>query len=347
MTGRERWLAVLNGEKPDRIPMDYWATGEASQKLCEHMGCDLETALARLHVDHPASVGGRYVGPPPPEGQDIWGLERRQVSYGSGVYSEVVGDPPLARFGSVEEIEAGYRWPSPDDWDYSHLPAAVQALRDRPVRGGGSEPFLLYKLLRGEAQAFVDLIENPEIVHYCLGRLFDLAYQETLRVFETVPGVVMITYVAEDVGAQTGLMYSPAQIREFLHPGMKRMIDLTHQHGSFVFHHTDGAVRDILPDLIALGIDVLNPVQWRCPGMEREGLKRDFGAQVVFHGGVDNQYTLPFGTVEEVRCEVRDNYRILGEGGGYILAPCHNIQAVGPAENVVAMYEAGYDYGWQ
>ena len=200
MTGRERWLAVLNGEKPDRIPMDYWATGEASQKLCEHMGCDLETALARLHVDHPASVGGRYVGPPPPEGQDIWGLERRQVSYGSGVYSEVVGDPPLARFGSVEEIEAGYRWPSPDDWDYSHLPAAVQALRDRPVRGGGSEPFLLYKLLRGEAQAFVDLIENPEIVHYCLGRLFDLAYQETLRVFESIPGVVMITYVAEDVG---------------------------------------------------------------------------------------------------------------------------------------------------
>jgi uroporphyrinogen decarboxylase len=142
-------------------------------------------------------------------------------------------------------------------------------------------------------------------------------------------------------------MYSPAQIREFLHPGMKRMMDLTHQHGSFVFHHTDGAVRDILADLIALGIDVLNPVQWRCAGMEREGLKRDFGAQIVFHGGVDNQYTLPFGTVEEVRSEVRDNYRILGEGGGYILAPCHNIQAVGPAENVVAMYEAGYEYGWQ
>jgi uroporphyrinogen decarboxylase len=81
--------------------------------------------------------------------------------------------------------------------------------------------------------------------------------------------------------------------------------------------------------------------------MEREGLKRDFGDKIIFHGAVDNQYTIPFGTVEEVRQEVRDNYRILGEGGGYILAPCHNIQAVGPAENVVAMFEAGYKYGWR
>jgi len=142
-------------------------------------------------------------------------------------------------------------------------------------------------------------------------------------------------------------MYSPGQIREFLLPRMKRMMDLTREHGSFVFHHSDGAIREILPDLIEAGIQVLNPVQWRCRGMDREGLKRDFGDRLVFHGAVDNQQTLPFGTVEDVRQEVLDNLRILGEGGGYILAPCHNIQAVGPPENVVAMYETGYEYGWQ
>jgi uroporphyrinogen decarboxylase len=80
--------------------------------------------------------------------------------------------------------------------------------------------------------------------------------------------------------------------------------------------------------------------------MEREGLKRDFGDALVFHGAVDNQQTLAFGTEEEVRREVLDNLRILGEGGGYILAPCHNLQAISPPENVVAMYEAGYDHGW-
>jgi uroporphyrinogen decarboxylase len=81
--------------------------------------------------------------------------------------------------------------------------------------------------------------------------------------------------------------------------------------------------------------------------MDREGLKRDFGAALVFHGGVDNQYTVPFGTVEEVRQEVLDNYRILGASGGYILAPCHNTQSITPPENIVALYETGYAYGWR
>jgi uroporphyrinogen decarboxylase len=156
---------------------------------------------------------------------------------------------------------------------------------------------------------------------------------------------VLISYVAEDMGAQEDLMISPAKIREFLLPGMRRMIDLVHGAGAYAFHHNDGAVRRIIPDMIEAGIDALNPVQWRCPGMEREGLKRDFGARVVFHGAVDNQQTLPFGTPDDVRREVADNLRILGAGGGYILAPCHNIQAVSPVENVVAMYEAGWEMG--
>ncbi len=345
MTGRERWLAVLNREKPDRIPMDYWATPEASEKLCEHMGCDIDEALERLHIDTPLCVSGRYVGPEPPHGENIFGQRSKLVDYGTGSYHEAIYSP-LAKFNSVEEIEAEYNWPDPDWWNYSHLPDAIKGHEDRIIRGGGSEPFLLYKQLRGEMQAFMDLIENPEIVHYCLDKLFELAYQDTLRIFEAIPGQVKVTYIAEDVGGQSSLMYSPDQIHEFLHPRMKRMINLTKQNGSFVFHHTDGAVRDILPDLIDLGIDVLNPIQWRCPGMEREGLKKDFGDCLVFHGAVDNQYTLPFGTVDEVRQEVQDNIRILGAGGGYILAPCHNIQSVGPAENVVAMYKAGYEYGW-
>jgi uroporphyrinogen decarboxylase len=97
--------------------------------------------------------------------------------------------------------------------------------------------------------------------------------------------------------------------------------------------------------MVAAGIDILNPIQWRCAGMERAGLKRDFGDQVVLHGGVDNQQTLAFGTVEEVREEVRYNLQVLGAGGGYILAPCHNVQAISPVENVVAMYETGYREG--
>ena len=206
------------------------------------------------------------------------------------------------------------------------------------MQGGGSEPFLTYADLRGQEQALMDLVINPEMVHYCLDKLYTLAYEKSRKLYETLPGVITHSFVAEDMGSQEDLIFSPPQIREFFIPWMKRMIGLAHEAGVFVFHHSDGAIRKIIPDMIEAGIDVLNPLQWRCRGMDREGLKRDFGSKLIFHGGVDNQQTLPFGTAEDVRAEVRENLKIFGRG--YILAPCHNIQAVSPAENVVAMYEA-------
>ena len=126
---------------------------------------------------------------------------------------------------------------------------------------------------------------------------------------------------------------------------MARLIAMVHDHGARVFHHDDGAIRPLLPDLIGTGIDLLNPVQWRCRGMEREALERDFGATVVFHGGIDNQWTLPFGTPADVRREVRDNIAAFRGGRGYIVAPCHNIQPNTPTGNIVAIYEAAAEYG--
>jgi uroporphyrinogen decarboxylase len=346
MTPRERWLAVLTRRTPDRVPMDYWATSETDAKLMRYFRCDdLDVILERLHVDRPVTVSPLYIGPLVPPDHDVFGVRYQDMDYGTGVYRESVYSP-LATYQTVEEIEQGYTWPDPDWWDYSQVRRQVEGKEHRPIRGGGSEPFLIYKKLRGEAQAFMDLILNPEIVHYCLDKLFDLAYENTRRIFEQIPGQVMISYVAEDMGSQKSLMFSPDQIRTYLLPRMKRVIDLVHQGGAYVFHHNDGACRPILPDMIEAEIDVLNPVQWRSKGMGRAGLKRDFGEALIFHGAMDNQYTLPFGSVDEVRQEVLDNLRILGEGGGYILAPCHNLQAVTPVENIIAMYETGYEQGW-
>jgi len=345
MTPRERWEAVLQRRKPDRVPMDYWATNEATARIMKHLGCRTKWELfQRLHIDAEVRVKGRYAGPKLRPKTDAFGRRFRNVDYGTGVYRECVHSP-LAGYVSVAEIEKKYTWPNPDWWDYSDIRKQVRGKEMYPIRGGGSEPFLIYKELRGHEQAFTDLIENPEIVHYCLDKLFDLAYDDSVRIAERIPDLVMLSYIAEDMGGQTDLMLSVAHIREFLLPGMKRMIDLAHQQGAYVFHHNDGNCRRIIPEMIELGIDLLNPIQWRCPGMDREGLKKDFGPRIIFHGGMDNQHTLPFGSVEDVRREVLDNLRILGEGGGYILAPCHNIQANTPPENVVAMYEAGFEAG--
>ena len=346
MTPRERWLAVLNREKPDRVPMDYWTTDEARSKLLKHLRVEDEQEMfERLHIDRPFTVSPRYVGPAIPPDEDVFGVKYEEMDYGTGTYREAVY-PPLAEFDTVEEIEANYRWPDPDWWDYADLPQQIAGYEDYPIKGGGSEPFLIYKELRGQEQAFMDLVLYPDVVHYCLDKLFELAYQNTLRIYEAIPGKVTLSYIAEDMGGQEGLLFSPGQIHEFLLPRMKRMMDLAHDADVFVFHHSDGSIRKIIPDMIEAGIDVLNPIQWRCKDMGRKGLKEDFGDQLIFHGGVDNQYTLAFGTVQEVRQEVTDNLRILGVGGGYILGPCHNIQAVSPPENIVAMYETGYEYGW-
>jgi uroporphyrinogen decarboxylase len=346
MTPRERWLAVLRHELPDRVPLDFRATPEATRKLLDYLRLPtLGEALIRLHVDRPLHVGPRYAGPPLTPGTDVFGCRFEEVDYGGGSYPECVYHP-LAGYGSVEEIEDSYTWPSPDWWDFSVVRDQVVGCEDRLISGGGSEPFLTYKDLRGQEQAFLDLVLNPELVKYVLGKLYDLAYEQTLRVYEQIPGQVMLTDVAEDMGSQTTLMYSPAQIEEFFAPHFRRMIDLAHEAGAYVSHHSDGAVRPIIPRMVQLGIDVLDPVQWRCDGMEREGLKRDFGDRLVFHGAMDNQYTLAFGSVEEVQQEVRDNIRILGDNGGLILGPCHNVQAVSPPENVVAMYDTAFAEGW-
>jgi uroporphyrinogen decarboxylase len=345
MTPKEHWLAVLRRETPDQVPMDYWGTWEASQNVIAYLGVnDYWEMCERLHIDTVVPVHPEYIGPKTKDGFDYYGRGYQQVSYGSGVYDEVVYYP-LAEFHTIADLESNYTWPTPDWFDYSVIPSQIKDKEQYPVRGGGSEPFYEYTQLRGQEQAYLDIVENPEFLHYCLSKLVDFNYENTRRIFEQIPGKVTFTYVAEDLGSQENLLFSPKSIHEFFIPGMRRMIELAHEAGVYTFTHSDGAIRKIIPDLIEIGIDILNPIQWRCKGMDREGLKRDFGDDIIFHGGMDNQYTLPFGTVEEVRQEVIDNLEILGNGGGYILAPCHNIQAVSPPENIVAMYETGYEYG--
>jgi uroporphyrinogen decarboxylase len=221
MTPHKRWLALLHHQQPDRVPLDYWATPEVTQRLMEHLGCAPYHALMeRLHADYLVSVSPRYVCPSLSADVDAFGIGYCRVDFGTGTYSEAVHHP-LAQYGSLQKIKADYTWPKPGWWDYSDIADQIIGREAYPVRGGGSEPFWIYKDLRGQEQAFIDLVEHPDIVHYCLDILFELAYQNTLRTLETIPGKVTVTYIAEDLGGQTNLLISPHHIREYLFPGMK------------------------------------------------------------------------------------------------------------------------------
>jgi len=348
MNSRERILAAIQHEKVDRVPTDIWATPEVWQKLREYFGAEADIRAA-LHIDGIAGVGPKYIGPPPaaPPGEtaDFWGRRWRKVSYGCGEYDEQVFYP-LADAATVDDLER-YRWPSADWFDYSEMRAkASVARRKQAVMCGYMAPFYYHTLLRGLETALMDPLLRPDLTRHLLRRLCDFFYEHHLRMFETCAGLIDLTQVTDDFGTQTGPMMSLATFREFYRPHMQRFIDLAHGFGLKVFHHDDGAIRDFIPDLIDMGIDILNPVQWTCPGMELEGLKRDFGQALCFHGGVDNQRVLAFGSPAAVRAEVRHCIDVLAsDRTGYILAPCHNLQAISPVTNIIAMYDEAWRYG--
>jgi uroporphyrinogen decarboxylase len=347
MTPRERWLALFAGEKPDRIPTDYWATDEVTERLLQELRCaGLEELYTKLHIDGLVNITPpRTIDhhPDDPEA-DIWGIRTHVVDYGSGVYKEFASHP-LEHARTIDDIHA-FRWPSAEDHDYEQFREEIgKAPSHRIVRSGEFEPFLIYCAMRGMEQAMMDLIESPELVEAALGRMFEYYFELNERIFELGGGRVDVMYVAEDLGGQSSLLFSIDHIRRFFLPNQKRMADLARSYGVHVFYHTDGAARDIIPDLLRVtGIEVLNPIQWRCPGMEREALVRDFGDQVIFHGAMDNQETLPFGSPEDVRREVLENIEIFSPAR-WICAPCHNLQPVTPTENIVTLYETIHQYG--
>ena len=157
---------MLSGQKPDRVPLDYRSTPEFTKALLTYLGTDLEGMYRRLHIDKTVTVAPRYVGPPIPADGDVFGCRYTEVNYGTGSYRECIYGP-LAQYRTLAEIEANYTWPDPDWWDYSGIVEQIKGKEDLPVQGGGSEPFLTYCHLRGQQQAYMDLIESPDIVHYC------------------------------------------------------------------------------------------------------------------------------------------------------------------------------------
>jgi len=344
MNSRERVLAAINHQPLDRVPTDIWATSEVCQKLLDHFG-SWENINRELHIDGVAHVAPAYIGPQIPGASDEWGNKTAPMQYDTGVYWEQCHHA-LAHLQTIDDAVA-FDWPQAAWWDTSAMrEQALERRKNQVVMCGYMAPFYFHNKLRGLEQSLVDPYENPELTHYILGRISDYFYDNHRRMFEACEGLIDISHVTDDLGSQTGPIISLELYREFYKPHHIRLCNLCKEFGVRIFHHDDGSCREFLPDLVDIGIDVLNPVQWNCPGMETKALKRDFGARVCFHGGIENQGILPFGTPADVRAEVRHCIDDLAsDGTGYILASCHNIQPITPLENILAMYDEAWNYG--
>jgi uroporphyrinogen decarboxylase len=349
MNSRERMLAAIRRQPLDRFPTDLWCTGEVSAMLRDHFGAGVDLNAA-LHVDGFRGAAPAYVGPPLPampagESIDYWGIRRKNMDYGSGVYSESA-EPALSDCRTIDDL-LRYPWPKVEWFNFSAMPASLrEARKTHAIQCGYMAPFYFHNQLRGLEQSLLDPLEDPEFAHVLIGKIseFFLAFHRAM--FQSCEGLIDVTQVTDDLGSQAGPMISPALYREFYKPHHARMIALAHEFGIQVLHHDDGSCRVFLPELADMGINILNPVQWNCPGMETAGLKAEFGSRLCFHGGIENQGILPFGTPGEVRAEVRHCIDTLGsDGTGYIVCSCHNIQPVTPVENIIALYDEAHRYG--
>lgn len=344
MTSRERVLAVLNRQQPDRIPVDIWLVPELVEKFKLDLGVDHELDIYRkLEVDKIVWLGVPYKGVlliNPNEHQEInhWGVKFEKIEANSKAEYGEVSFHPLLGLDDIAELEA-YPWPHPDDFDYKTAAQNAKTLAKEFVTlGPWISIFEVYCSMRSLQEALMDVIAEPEFLHVALKKIAWSQGEMLRRFLIEAEGAVDMVFMSDDLGSQASQLMSMEAFNEFLYPHLKSWCDIAHAHGAKVFFHTDGASEPFIPRLIEMGVDVLNPIQHICQGMECQSLKAKYGQKLIFHGGVENQKILPFGTPQEV---VQETLACLNELGpeGYLPCSCHFAQADTPLENIMALID--------
>jgi len=359
MTHKERILAILNRQPVDRLPVDLWHTPEIAAALRAHCGVQDDFAMWEslgidkivwVFLDYRMEVGERAgaqsgAGAEAGGSRTMWGVPLKGIQAGEAHYVEF-GEAPMASYETPKSLDVYPWWPDVDRFDYdAALVLARRAAQDYAVIGPWVSFFEIYCQLRGLEQAMMDLADNPELIEAILDRVEAIQTEMMKRFFARAGQHVNLVFISDDIAGQQSLLMSPRMWDRHLQGRLKRWCELVHGHGLKVLYHTDGAARPLLKPILDCGVDVLNPIQHACPGMDLAELKREFGHRVVFHGGVDNQTVLPRGTAEDVRQETRHCLETLGAGReGFICCSCHNVQPGTPIANVLAMIETAQNY---
>jgi len=347
MNPKELVLEALAHREPYRVPVDYWGTKEVDHILCQHFKVSKrDNMLKKLGVDlryiFPDYKGPKLRKYADGSYEDIWGVRRKNIMTKKGSYEHTVFSP-LSSFRILDQLES-WSPPSPEWYDYDSLKKKCELYRDYAVvlvgdRTNRTSVLHAAMYLRGVQQALIDIVRNTEFAKRLFDKITDFYFEVNKRCLEAANGGIDILMMGDDMGTQEGLLISPEIFRTFIKPHLSRHAQLARRYNAKVMLHCCGAIRTIIPDLVEIGIDILNPIQVRAKGMNPAELKRDFGDKMSFHGSVDIQKTLPLGTVEDVRAEIRDRVQTLGKGGGFILCSTHNIQADTPLANILAMYD--------
>jgi uroporphyrinogen decarboxylase len=381
MTSRERVLAVLNHEMPDRVPIVLGVSNATGVKMAPYKGLkDLlgisapdaylydwpelgsakidEDTMRRLHCDvrgvldrFPNKVCERNRKREPHSPCiDDWG--GGQIEIEPGIWFP--GYHPLADATTVEELENYQGWPDMDDPSrIAHVKAEAEKISREDEYAIMATPWLMFPFerafgLQGMDKFLLNMAMYPDFAEALLRKNLSLCKQLIGNFLVEIGENIDIIKIGDDLGTQNRLMISPKMYRNLLKPIHAELIQYIKKYTKAkIFFHTDGDVFDLIDDFIEIGVDVLNPIQTSAGKMANlEELKARYGKDLVFCGAVDTQHILPQGTPEEVRQEMKRVINILGRDGGYMVASVHTIMHEVPPENILAMVDAVEEFGY-
>ncbi len=374
MTSRERVMAILSLQEPDRVPIDFAQAGGdgitavAYQRLIDHLelppreGRIMNKMAQSVHVEEDVLQRFRVdfrrldMGPPDnwkdePVGdngyRDEWGVVRVRPK---GSYYYDLAESPITD-DTMDAIDR-HPWPDPEDpGRYRGLREKARELHEETdyavIMGLGNGVVALCQRLRGFAEFMEDVMVQPNVAEAFMERVTDTFVGIALAALREAGQYCNVVNFAEDLGIQDRPYFRPELYRSRIKPYHRRMIEAIKSGTSAkMVMHSDGAIYPIIPDLIDIGVDAINPVQVSAKWMgDTKRLKAEFGEHLGFWGSIDTHRVLPFGTPEDVDREVRTRIGELAPGGGYVLGSVHEVRPEVPAENIVAMFEAARKYG--
>jgi len=361
-------VAVFNNHQPDRLPMDLMGNAcmlldETYLNLRDHLGLSPippvrkgttanyydERILDHLDIDFrriflKKKPGQKNTQEADGSFTDVWGIRYKKMDNLVNALFH-----PLSNVKSIKDIE-NYQWPKAEDiftsdglkedakGMFNNTDYALVARNPLPAG------FLEHACnLMGMSEFLLAMISEPELAKCIIAHLLEI-YKDIYTLFlDAIGPFVQMVEISDDLGSQNNLIISPEMYREFIKPAELELYGIIHEKApdARLFHHTDGAVFELIPDLIEVGVNVLNPVQTSSKGMDPTRLKQEFGDKITFHGAIESLQQSK--SKEEIVSEVKSRIDTLGKGGGYILAPCNHVMDVNP-ENIITMYETARKY---
>ena len=377
LTPRERVLRALEHREPDRVPISMTITIDAYNNLKKYMGIEIdetpkvgrwtdvsihprvaeEYGLDVVRLGNPLDKSRNKVEPTLPQAAfaDEWRCEWAKVERPDGAYYYEMIKHPLAECTKPSDLD-GFPWPEPEDVkpeavEYFHKVSETTDLAIMTKIAGAV--FELATYMNGHQKWYTDLAVHPEFAYAVMERIAEIQAQRDINALTKLGKYVDVLRMSgEDMGTQEGPLISMKMFRKLVKPHLQKVWSTAKEYLTAenprgkIMLHSCGAVRGFMKEWADMGLDLLDPIQTRAKGMDTALIKKEHGDRLSFHGAIDIQWLLPHGTPEEVKSDVRKRIKDLAPGGGYIVAPSHNVQGDTPPENLIAMRDAVWEYGY-